>query len=51
MPSLGPVVRPREAPLARLEFFFNCGSAWTDLAFHTIEEVATEAGAKLSWLL
>jgi 2-hydroxychromene-2-carboxylate isomerase len=31
----------------RLEFFFDCSSPWTYLAFHKIEEVA--AGAELIW--
>jgi 2-hydroxychromene-2-carboxylate isomerase len=34
---------------ARLEFFFDCSSPWTYLAFHKIEEVAAEAGALLVW--
>ena len=32
-----------------LEFFFDCGSPWTYLAFHKIEEVAKEGGADLVW--
>jgi 2-hydroxychromene-2-carboxylate isomerase len=35
--------------MARLEFFFDCSSPWTYLAFHRIEEVAEEAGAELVW--
>jgi len=35
--------------LARLEFFFDCSSPWTYLAFHRIEEVAAEARADLVW--
>jgi 2-hydroxychromene-2-carboxylate isomerase len=35
--------------MARLEFFFDCSSPWTYLAFHRIEEVAAEAGAELVW--
>jgi len=35
--------------LARLEFFFDCSSPWTYLAFHKIEEVAREGGATLVW--
>jgi len=35
--------------MSRLEFFFDCGSPWTYLAFHKIEEVAGEAGAALEW--
>jgi 2-hydroxychromene-2-carboxylate isomerase len=35
--------------VARLEFFFDCSSPWTYLAFHEIEEVAREADAELSW--
>ena len=32
-----------------LEFFFDCSSPWTYLAFHGIEELATETGAELVW--
>lgn len=35
--------------MPRLEFFFDCGSPWTYLAFHKVEEVAAEAGAELVW--
>jgi len=35
--------------LARLEFFFDCSSPWTYLAFHKIEEVADEGDAELVW--
>jgi 2-hydroxychromene-2-carboxylate isomerase len=33
----------------RLEFFFDCSSPWTYLAFDRIESVAGEAGAELVW--
>jgi 2-hydroxychromene-2-carboxylate isomerase len=35
--------------LPTLEFFFDCGSPWTYLAFHKVEEAAAEAGAELTW--
>jgi 2-hydroxychromene-2-carboxylate isomerase len=35
--------------LARLEFYFDCSSPWTYLAFHKIEALAAEAGAELVW--
>ena len=35
--------------MPRLEFFFDCGSPWTYLAFHKIEELAAETGAALEW--
>ena len=35
--------------MATLEFFFDCSSPWTYLAFHRVEDVATEAGAELLW--
>ncbi len=35
--------------MARLEFFFDCSSPWTYLAFHTIEELARETEAELVW--
>ncbi len=31
----------------RLEFFFDCSSPWTYLAFHRIEDVAEQGGAEL----
>lgn len=33
----------------RLEFFFDCSSPWTYLAFHRIGEMAAAAGAELLW--
>jgi 2-hydroxychromene-2-carboxylate isomerase len=33
----------------RLEFFLDCSSPWTYLAFHRIEEVAAGSGAELVW--
>ncbi|MGH0029203.1 MAG: 2-hydroxychromene-2-carboxylate isomerase [Myxococcota bacterium] len=35
--------------MPRLEFFFDCSSPWTYLAFHRVEAVAAEAGAELVW--
>jgi len=35
--------------MATLEFFFDCSSPWTYLAFHKIEDVAREARAELAW--
>lgn len=35
--------------MATLEFFFDCSSPWTYLAFHRIEHVAAETGADLIW--
>ena len=35
--------------MSRLEFFFDCSSPWTYLAFHRIEDVAREGGAELVW--
>ncbi len=32
-----------------LEFFFDCSSPWTYLAFHRIEDLARETGAELLW--
>ncbi len=32
-----------------LEFFYDCSSPWTYLAFHKIEEVAADTGATLVW--
>ena len=35
--------------MARLEFFYDCSSPWTYLAFHRIEDLAAETGAELVW--
>jgi 2-hydroxychromene-2-carboxylate isomerase len=35
--------------MAKLEFFFDCSSPWTYLAFHRIEGLAAETGAELVW--
>ena len=35
--------------MPRLEFFYDCSSPWTYLAFHRIEEVCAEAEAELVW--
>jgi 2-hydroxychromene-2-carboxylate isomerase len=35
--------------MARLEFFFDCSSPWTYLAFHKIEALCSETGAELVW--
>lgn len=35
--------------MARVEFFFDCSSPWTYLAFERIEGVCAEAGAELVW--
>jgi 2-hydroxychromene-2-carboxylate isomerase len=32
-----------------IEFYFDCSSPWTYLAFHTIPPIATEFGAKIEW--
>jgi 2-hydroxychromene-2-carboxylate isomerase len=34
---------------AMIEFFFDCSSPWTYLAFHNIEPLAREFGAEISW--
>jgi len=35
--------------VARLEFFFDCSSPWTYLAFHRVQPLARETGADLVW--
>jgi 2-hydroxychromene-2-carboxylate isomerase len=35
--------------MAELEFFFDCSSPWTYLAFHRVEDLARETGAELVW--
>ena len=32
-----------------IEFFFDCSSPWTYLAFHNIQPLAAEFGAKITW--
>jgi len=34
---------------ARIEFFFDCSSPWTYLAFHAIQPLAAETGAEIVW--
>ena len=35
--------------MAKCEFFFDCSSPWTYLAFHKIEDVCGATGANLVW--
>ncbi len=35
--------------MSQIEFFYDIGSPWTYLAFHKIEELASETGADLVW--
>ena len=32
-----------------IEFFFDCSSPWTYLAFHNIQPLAAELGAEIRW--
>ena len=32
-----------------LEFFFDCSSPWTYLGFETVQNVAAECGAEITW--
>jgi 2-hydroxychromene-2-carboxylate isomerase len=32
-----------------IEFFFDCSSPWTYLAFHNIQQLAKEFGVEISW--
>ena len=32
-----------------IEFFFDCSSPWTYLAFHNIQPLAKEFGADITW--
>jgi 2-hydroxychromene-2-carboxylate isomerase len=36
-------------PMPTLEFFYDCSSPWTYLAFHRVEQVEARAGAELIW--
>lgn len=33
----------------RLDFYFDCSSPWTYLAFHAIQPLAAETGAEIAW--
>jgi 2-hydroxychromene-2-carboxylate isomerase len=49
-PPLAKGVRLASFPEMRtLEFFYDCSSPWTYLAFHKIEDVVARTGAKLVW--
>lgn len=39
----------QEAPLARIEFFFDISSPWTWLAFENIQPLAADAGTDITW--
>jgi 2-hydroxychromene-2-carboxylate isomerase len=36
-------------PAPTIEFFFDCSSPWTYLAFHNIQPLAKEFGAQITW--
>jgi 2-hydroxychromene-2-carboxylate isomerase len=40
---------PGDAMAARIEFFFDCSSPWTYLAFHAIQPLAAEELAEIIW--
>ena len=33
----------------QLDFYFDCSSPWTYLAFHAVQPLAAELGARISW--
>lgn len=35
--------------MAKLEFFYDCSSPWTYLAFHRVEDMVARTGAALVW--
>lgn len=35
--------------MARVDFYFDCGSPWTYLAFHNIQPMAAELGFEIAW--
>lgn len=39
----------RSPTLAKLEFFFDCSSPWTYLAFSRIEDLVARTGAEIIW--
>ena len=32
-----------------IEFYFDCSSPWTYLAFHAVQPMAAELGAEIDW--
>jgi 2-hydroxychromene-2-carboxylate isomerase len=45
----GESLRNRKARVAKLEFFFDCSSPWTYLAFTRIAGVIARTGAEVAW--
>jgi 2-hydroxychromene-2-carboxylate isomerase len=43
------VVKLEERPVAKLEFFFDCSSPWTYLAFTRIQDVIARTNAETIW--
>jgi len=41
--------QPTTEETAMIEFFFDCSSPWTYLAFHNIQPLAEEFGEPISW--
>ena len=35
--------------MKKIEFFFDCSSPWTYLAFHKIQNIIKETGADIDW--
>jgi 2-hydroxychromene-2-carboxylate isomerase len=35
--------------MARIDFYFDCSSPWTYLAFHAVQPLAAELGAEIAW--
>src|SRR5215471_9299981 len=43
------IAATEEQPVAKLEFFFDCSSPWTYLAFTRIQDVIARTGAEIVW--
>jgi 2-hydroxychromene-2-carboxylate isomerase len=39
----------RQENIAMIEFFFDCSSPWTYLAFHNVQPLAKEFGTEIAW--
>jgi 2-hydroxychromene-2-carboxylate isomerase len=39
----------RDEMARRIEFYFDCSSPWTYLAFHAVQPMAAELGAEIAW--
>src|ERR1700744_2746808 len=41
--------RRRDGMAREFDFYFDCSSPWTYLAFHAVQPLAAEVGATIAW--